>query len=208
MQPLFETFANNDYAELMSARRQILSLQQHVEELEHINMDLEYRLEEETKQTVSIEHECMEVERKWRLKCEGLEEQVEEWEKKCEQLSKKSDRLREQISRTERELYGILQRKHELMRLGGAGGGASRLGGGLGGAYGQPSNGNLDRPGNADANAEAGGGINGRNKVPNALKHDRKDTEEDSLAGGMPSAGGTAAQQRRIITGLEDFLGL
>jgi hypothetical protein len=34
---------------------------------------------------------------------------------------KKGDRLREQISRTEKELYSILQKKYELMR--GPGGG-------------------------------------------------------------------------------------
>ena len=41
---------------------------------------------------------------------------MEEWQKKCHQQELKSDRLREQLSRTERELYGLLQRKYQIMR--------------------------------------------------------------------------------------------
>ena len=45
-----------------------------------------------------------------------MEKDIGEWQKKYLAEEKKGVRLREQISRTEKELYGILQRKYELMR--------------------------------------------------------------------------------------------
>lgn len=65
---------------------------------------------------IDLEHECTEIERSWRERCEMMEKDIGEWKKKYLNEVKKGDRLREQISRTEKELYGILQRKYELMR--------------------------------------------------------------------------------------------
>ena len=125
--PLFDRFESDYHRDLLQARRNAKDLQRRVQELERINIDLEQRLEDEAKQNIEIEHECTEIERVWRLKCEVMENNVREWKAKCERQEKKAERLREQISRTERELYGILQRKYELMRGGGAGGGANPL---------------------------------------------------------------------------------
>lgn len=62
------------------------------------------------------EKECVNVRKECASKCETLEMRIMAWEKEyaCQQL--KSERLREHLSRTERELYGILQRKYEFMR--------------------------------------------------------------------------------------------
>ena len=62
------------------------------------------------------EKECMTIKREWASKCESLQNEIDHWknEHNAEQL--KSAKLREQNSRTERELYRILQRKYELMR--------------------------------------------------------------------------------------------
>lgn len=86
------------------------------------------------------EKECMDIERSWKAKCSAMEkvcacveyfiiifhfhlnhslisfQEVEEWKKKCHQQELKADRLREHLSRTERELYGLLQRKYQIMR--------------------------------------------------------------------------------------------
>ena len=45
-----------------------------------------------------------------------MEREIVDWRKKYVVEEKKGDRLREQISRTEKELYSILQKKYELMR--------------------------------------------------------------------------------------------
>jgi hypothetical protein len=43
---------------------------------------------------------------------------MEDWKEKHNKQTKKTERLHEHLNRTERELYGILQRKYQLMRGG------------------------------------------------------------------------------------------
>ena len=45
-------------------------------------------------------------------------QEVDEWKKKANQQEQKGDRLREYLNRTERELYGILQKKYQYIRGG------------------------------------------------------------------------------------------
>lgn len=47
-----------------------------------------------------------------------MSKETEEWQNKYQQQVLKTEKLREHLSRTERELYGILQRKYQLMRGG------------------------------------------------------------------------------------------
>ena len=115
--PLFERIDNNEYVEAQRNREFIKSLQHRLEDLEKINIDLEYRLEDQAKLCIDLEHECSEIERGWKERCDLMEREIKEWKKKYSIEEKKGDRLREQISRTEKELYGILQRKYELMRV-------------------------------------------------------------------------------------------
>ena len=97
-------------------------------------MDLESRLEDQAKQCMAVEKECIAIDRSWREKAEGLENEIKDWKKKNDTQENKTNRLREHLSRSEKELYGILQRKYELMRGPGRGGpsGLTGVGGGAG----------------------------------------------------------------------------
>ena len=112
--PLFERMGAVD--ELQKYRQVIDALQSRVQDLERINIDLESRLEDQAKQCMAVERECIAIERTWRDKADGLEEEIKDWKKKNDTQELKTNRLREHLSRTEKELYGILQRKYELMR--------------------------------------------------------------------------------------------
>ncbi len=94
----------------------IEALQERVQDLERINMDLESRLEDQARQCMMAEKECMAIKREWTTKCELLQNEIEHWKNEHQSEQSKNVRLRDQNSRTERELYRILQRKYELMR--------------------------------------------------------------------------------------------
>jgi hypothetical protein len=130
-----------------------------------------------------VEKECISLERKWRAKCELLEKDTETWKREYESEKQKSEKLREHLSRTERELYSILQRKYELMRSGQGGRPPTGLGGG-GGAGSSISNGI----------AGAGGGANG-NRGGNGLK---RDSAFGSNNGNSSSFGGGDSQNRSL----------
>lgn len=139
--PLFERQIGDDFAELQQCRALLEQQHQRILKLEKINMDLEGRLEEQAKISNAVEAECIAIERKWSTKCEALEEEIVQWKRECEKEKQRGGQLREQLSRTERELYVILQRSYELRRGGpsgpmtvGAGaGGSLPVGGGHGG---------------------------------------------------------------------------
>jgi len=65
---------------------------------------------------MDVEKECMATKREWASKCDILQAEIEHWKNEHLLEQTKSTKLREQNSRTERELYRILQRKYELMR--------------------------------------------------------------------------------------------
>lgn len=114
--PLFERMGTDEYAQLQDCRQIIDSLQQRVHDLERINLDLEYRLEDQATQCMEVEKECVSIERSWKAKYLLLESEIVNWKQQFEAQKLKGDRVREHLSRTERELYGILQRKYELIR--------------------------------------------------------------------------------------------
>jgi len=68
---------------------------------------------------MELERESSEKEAEWSSKCSKLQNEIEVLKQDCETERIKNERLREHLSRTERELYSILQRKYELMRGGG-----------------------------------------------------------------------------------------
>ena len=80
MRPLFERMGAAD--ELQKCRQVIEALQSRVQDLERINMDLESRLEDQAKQCMAVEKECIAIERSWREKAEGLENEIKDWKKK------------------------------------------------------------------------------------------------------------------------------
>ena len=114
--PLFERMGTDEYAQLLNARQTTDTLQQRIHDLEKVNLDLEYRLEEQAKQCMEIEKECVSIERSWEAKCKDFEDEISFRKQQFEAQKMKSDRVRDHLSRTERELYGILQRKYELIR--------------------------------------------------------------------------------------------
>lgn len=117
--PLFERqMSNDEYTEYQQLRNIIDSLHLRINKLEKINIDLETRLEEQAKQSLAVETELINVERKWKLKCEQLSQEILKWKTDADAEKIKNNRLRDHLSNTERELYIILQRKHELMRGG------------------------------------------------------------------------------------------
>ena len=114
--PLFERMGTDDYAQLQNARQTTDALQQRVHDLERVNLDLECRLEEHAKQCMEIEKECVSIERSGKAKFTGFENDLATCKSQFNTQKMKSDRVRDHLSRTERELYGILQRKYELIR--------------------------------------------------------------------------------------------
>ena len=46
---------------------------------------------------------------------------MDEWKRRCQKEAEKAESLRNHLSRTERELYGILQKKHQILRGAGSG---------------------------------------------------------------------------------------
>ena len=123
--PMFERMGGDDYAQLQNCRHTTDALQQRVHDLERVNLDLEYRLEEQARQCMEIEKECVSIERTWETKCKGFEKEISTCKLQFDAQKMKSDRVRDHLSRTERELYGILQRKYELIRGPGVSGGLS-----------------------------------------------------------------------------------
>jgi len=115
--PLFERqMGSDDFVELQQMRQVVENLQQRIINLERINVDLEDRLEDQAKQSMLVEKECLLVEQRWKAKNEELLKEIENWKTAFQQEKVKGDRLRDQVHRSERDLYGILQKKYELMR--------------------------------------------------------------------------------------------
>lgn len=132
--PLFERHMNNDeYEELQQCKVLIENMHQRINKLEKINLDLEYRLEDQAKQTMAVESECLRLESKWKDHSEELQKEINAWKAAFQSEQVKGARLREHLSRTEKELYGILQKKYEFMRGGPQGGGKGGGPGGKGG---------------------------------------------------------------------------
>jgi len=137
--PLFQRLNDNTNApvssnvsELQQYRQKLVQNQARIKQLERINTDLESRLEDQAKQCLQAERNCVDIEKKWRAKCERIEAELRSSQKHGEEAELKSERLREHLSRTERELYGLLQRKYELMRGSGQSGGSGGAGAGPG----------------------------------------------------------------------------
>jgi hypothetical protein len=203
-EPFFERMGSVD--ELQQCRQIIDSLQGRVKNLEKINLDLEYRLEDSAKQCMEVEKQCVLVDQKWKAKMIENEKDIETWKRSFEAQQMKTDRLREHLSRTEKELYSILQRKYELMRGPGRGGPA---GGGPG--SGQGSNGSGGSSGNIGTIGSNNFSGN-RRDMRSSIRNDSKAEEmgsamfpEDTFTGAHDPQ---EIRQRRMMVSLNDFLNL
>ena len=210
--PLFERMGTDEYAQLQDCRQIIDSLQQRVHDLERINLDLEYRLEDQAKQCMEVEKECVSIERSWKAKCEALEKEIADWKQQYEAQKLKGDRVREHLSRTERELYGILQRKYELMRGPGGrptgGPGSSSTGGGSGGGGGGGSgggNGGVGTPSTSTPSLrQRGSGSGGDGSSSGPFGFGSVD-ELNSLQG--RSSRHSGIRQNKVWASIADFFG-
>lgn len=208
--PFFERIGTVE--ELQKCKQLIEQLQERVGDLERINTDLEYRLEDQAKQCMAVEKECTNLERKWRAKCELLETDTETWKREYEAEKQKSARLREHLSRTERELYSILQRKYELMRTGQ--GGAGGKGGGAFGASGRQNS--AENSSGNSLSSLSNVASNRRNSFGNPPERHgselrRSETPAHSsledLFGSEQARAPKEIRQRRMMASLSDFLG-
>ena len=189
--PLFERMTAAD--ELSKCRQIIDALQSRVQDLERINIDLEMRLEDQAKQCMTVERECIAVDRSWKEKNEVLVKEIEEWKKKNATQEMKTNKLREHLSRTEKELYGILQRKYELMR----GPGRGPVGPGPGNA------GGLRGPGGS-------GPVGPGGQLGDSMNRDssRSSIFQEEAYSANQARQPQEIRQRRMMSSLNDFLGL
>lgn len=127
---LFEHLGSG-HEEIQHFRQIVDALQNRVHDLERINLDLEYRLEDSAKQCMEVEKKCVDIENTWKVKTKELQGEIETWRRSNNSQMLKANKLREHLSRTEKELYSILQRKYELMRGPGRGGPGSGLSEGI-----------------------------------------------------------------------------
>ena len=226
--PFFERISTAE--ELQQCKWLIDTLQLRVRDLERINVDLEYRLEDQAKQCMSTEKECISLERKWRAKCDILEKDVETWKKESEAEKQRAAKLREHLSRTERELYSILQRKYEIMRAGPGGGGkGGKTGGSVsGGALADGKGGSTaallrGRSNSGSGGGGTGGGGAGPGGGRGMQQHNWRDSFENESGGSGLRRSTHAAgddvfiqqarapkeiRQRLMVASLTDFLGL
>ena len=210
--PFFERIGAVE--EIQRYKRAVELLQSRVGDLERINTDLEYRLEDQAKQCMTVEKECISLERKWRAKCELLEKDTETWKREYESEKQKSDKLREHLSRTERELYSILQRKYELMRTGpqggrGGGGAASSSGAGAGAGAGRDGKSGLGSgDGGGGGKSNSSSAIAKRGSFSEAGGHHSTGALDDLFWSRGIARAPQEIRQRRMMASLSDFLGL
>jgi len=218
--PLFERMGAEE--ELLQCRQIIDALQNRVRDLERINLDLEYRLEDSAKQCMATEKECVAVETKWKDKNKELEKDIDTWKRTCADQELKTSKLREHLSRTEKELYGILQRKYELMRGPGRGGPAGPgRGGGRGGSRGSngggPGAGGGNDFGMFPSSGQPHAGSRGRGRDSTGGRYDEDDYKDEAGDGALfpndpfrirEASAPQEIRQRRMVVSLYDFLGI
>ena len=220
-EPLFERLGHAE--ELQHYRQIIDALQNRVQDLERINLDLEDRLEDSAKQCMGVEKECVAVEKRWNVRTEELEKEIDTWRRSFDAQKMKTDKLREHLSRTEKELYSILQRKYELMRgpgRGGPGGGGSG-GGGFGGTYNSNNQSNLtgfaenkgqgaakfNQGGGKDSSSSGSAGHKGTHGEVGGIVSKNSIFPEDPYAAQEAHAP-QEIRQHRMLMSLNDFLNL
>eukprot|EP00605_Chrysophyceae_sp_TOSAG23-4_P003029 GSChrysophyteH1.ASY1.ANO1.3334.1 assembled CDS len=211
---LFERLENTD--ETLQLRQIIEALQNRVSDLERINLDLEHRLEDSAKQCMKVENDCVVVDQSWKIKTGELEKEISIWRQSFNSQKLKTDKLREHLSRTEKELYSILQRKYELMRGPGRSGGRSGQPGGVQmrdtGGKGLISS----EPSRSGHSQDSSLGIGSNLQAPAATRHVPSTEESDSSQTFFPEDPHSLQEadapqeirQRRMMTSLTDFLNL
>lgn len=106
-QPLFERLDRDNATQLQSALATIEALQQQVATLERINVDLESRLERQARERIEVEHECAEIDRKWREKYNKLEKSMDQLRMQIHKQQQQNERLVRPETSDVKHLIGI-----------------------------------------------------------------------------------------------------
>jgi len=109
--PLFERLVTEEVQELKSCLRMIENQQRRLDELERIHIDLESRLELESRGRSQLETTLEEREREWAAKFQQLEADRDHWKHLKEQEESKTKRLMLQLNRKDQDIHRMLQRK-------------------------------------------------------------------------------------------------
>jgi hypothetical protein len=115
--PLFERLVTEEVLELKTYVKLMENQQRRLAELQQIHKDLEGRLEVESTSRQQLEATLEIREREWTSKLRDLVKDRDHWKEVVVVEQTKNSRLREQLSRKEKDIHQMLQRKvSELYR--------------------------------------------------------------------------------------------
>mmetsp|Transcript_19775 Transcript_19775/g.66883 ORF Transcript_19775/g.66883 Transcript_19775/m.66883 type:complete len:203 (-) Transcript_19775:16-624(-) len=103
--------------EVQDCQAQLRVYAQRISEVENINVDLEARLEAAAREYIDLETAAAEACQRSNAHLETMQTELDGWRQLHAQHELKSQKLRKQLLRTERELHAILQKKYDLMAL-------------------------------------------------------------------------------------------
>jgi len=106
-----------DVAEVQDCHSQLRMCMQRISDVEAINVDLESRLEAQAREYIDLESDAADSLTHWKAQYNALVEEAANWKRSYEHQELKSQKIREQLLRTERELHGILQKKYDIMEF-------------------------------------------------------------------------------------------
>ncbi len=86
------------------------------QELEHINLDLERRLENQATDRMRLEEDVAEERRLWKQKVEDVEKSCSQLRDLCNRERKLKQHADDRLRRAEMDLYHILQKKYDIVK--------------------------------------------------------------------------------------------
>lgn len=104
-------------AEAQDRQSKIRNCLRRIAEVEAINVDLESRLEAQAREYVELESDASESLLHWKAQYSTLVDEASYWKLLHAEQEQKTQKIREQLLRTERELHGILQKKYDIMEF-------------------------------------------------------------------------------------------
>ena len=102
--------------EITMLREQLKEANARFAEVDHINVDLEHRLERQARMHVDAVAKLDAHAAELRLQLRESQDEVERWKEKHELETRRATRSMENLRRVERELYRMHQRKYDVLR--------------------------------------------------------------------------------------------
>mmetsp|Transcript_45226 Transcript_45226/g.50695 ORF Transcript_45226/g.50695 Transcript_45226/m.50695 type:complete len:294 (+) Transcript_45226:411-1292(+) len=118
--PLFERLVTEEVQELKAYAEIIENQNRKLVELERIHVDLESRLELESRGRTQLEATLERRERDWAMRYHKLEKDRDQWKNLVSQEQTKNARLIDQVVRKDQDIHRMLQRKYDNQRESGA----------------------------------------------------------------------------------------